>query len=146
MGSAVRSGCDNLRVNSPNGAAVTLILAVAVVVAAGSLPLLWQLHINRRWSKASATVVRMDRKMGEEGPIRVPTIEFCVEGRTHIVKASYGQMYGAKSKYSVGQTVDILYHPENPASAVLESSPGVVLFFSCVLAFIALGFVLNLRP
>jgi len=69
-----------------------------------------------------------------------PIIEYEVAGRQFSSKVSYWQRFNAKSKYSAGDQVDILYDPRNPSRVMLNSWIEHIIFtifVSTVVASIA---------
>src|SRR5579871_470971 len=88
----------------------------AVLVMALS-PLLRRFYIERFWRRGHGTVVRLDGDVGAKGTwVWIPIVEYEVEGQRYSSGFTYLQRIGAmKSKYSVGDVVEILYSPRNPS-------------------------------
>jgi len=50
-----------------------------------------------------------------------PVIEYHAAGQRFSSRVSYWQPFNAKSKYAVGDQLEILYSPRNPSRFVLDS-------------------------
>jgi hypothetical protein len=89
-------------------------------------PLLRRLYFEHFWVHASGTVIRVE---GEINPnpgaggawVWTPVIEYHAAGRQFSSRFSYWQLLNAKPKYAVGDVVEILYSPRNPARFILNS-------------------------
>jgi hypothetical protein len=58
----------------------------------------------------------------EEGAwVWTPIIEYHAAGQRFSSPVSYWQRLNAKSKYSVGDKIEILYNPRNPSRFILDS-------------------------
>ena len=81
---------------------------------------------------ASITDVRMDST--GESTIYYPTVEYTVDGKTYTSELDTGS-----GSYRIGQTLSVLYNPDNPAVAHDGGSIGLYLMIAgaVILAVIA---------
>ena len=81
---------------------------------------------------ASITDVRMDST--GESTIYYPTVEYTVDGKTYTTELDTGSR-----SYRIGQTLSVLYNPDNPAVAHDGGSIGLYLMIAgaVILAVIA---------
>lgn len=81
---------------------------------------------------ASITDVRMDST--GESTIYYPTVEYTVDGKTYTTELDTGS-----GSYRIGQTLSVLYNPDNPAVAHDGGSIGLYLMIAgaVILAVIA---------
>ena len=81
---------------------------------------------------ASITDVRMDST--GESMIYYPTVEYTVDGKTYTTELDTGSR-----SYRIGQTLSVLYNPDNPAVAHDGGSIGLYLMIAgaVILAVIA---------
>ena len=81
---------------------------------------------------ASITDVRMDST--GESTIYYPTVEYTVDGKTYTSELDTGS-----GSYRIGQTLSVLYNPDNPTVAHDGGSIGVYLMIAgtVILAVIA---------
>ena len=81
---------------------------------------------------ASITNVRMDS--AGENTIYYPTVEYTVDGKTYTTELDTGSR-----SYRIGQTLSVLYNPDNPAVAHDGGSIGLYLMIAgaVILAVIA---------
>ena len=81
---------------------------------------------------ASITDVRMDS--AGESTIYYPTVEYTVDGKTYTSELDTGS-----GSYRIGQTLSVLYNPDNPTVAHDGGSIGVYLMIAgtVILAVIA---------
>ena len=81
---------------------------------------------------ASITDVRMDST--GESTIYYPTVEYTVDGKTYTSELNTGS-----GSYRIGQTLSVLYNPDNPTVAHDGGSIGVYLMIAgtVILAVIA---------
>ena len=81
---------------------------------------------------ASITDVRMDS--AGESTIYYPTVEYTVDGKTYTTELDTGSR-----SYRIGQTLSVLYNPDNPAVAHDGGSIGLYLMIAgaVILAVIA---------
>jgi hypothetical protein len=102
-------------------------IGLGVIVVVVLSPLLRRLYMERFWIHARGTVVRLDGGINfNPGPgggtwVWTPIIEYDSAGQRFSSRVSYWQRFNAKSKYSVGDEVDILYDPRNTSRAMLDS-------------------------
>jgi hypothetical protein len=101
-------------------------IALNVIVIVALSPLLQRLYIQRFWSRGRGTVIRLEGGMNTDpdaggGWVWTPVIEYYVAGQRFSSQFSYWQRINAKSKYSVGDEVGILYSPRNPSRFMLDS-------------------------
>ena len=97
--------------------------AIVIVILS---PLLRRLYIERFWVHARGTVKRLDGSIstnpGAAGSwVWVPIIEYGGAGKTLSGRVSYWQRFNARSKYSVGDEIGILYDPRDPSRFILDS-------------------------
>lgn len=102
-------------------------IGIAVIVIVAFSPLLRRLYMERFWSHAHGTVIHLDGGLNfNPGPgggtwVWTPIIEYQAGGQRFSSKVPYWQRFNAKSKYTVGDEVDILYDPRNPSRFMLDS-------------------------
>ena len=101
---------------------ITLTLLVIVALS----PLLRRLYIQRFWIEGRGTVIRLEGGINTNPSasgawVWAPVIAYEAAGQQFTSKFSYWQPLNAKSKYAVGDQLDILYSPRNPSRFVLDS-------------------------
>jgi len=90
-------------------------------------PVLRRLYIERFWIHGRGTVIRLEGGINTNpGPgggtwVWSPVIAYDAAGQQFSSRFSYWQSFNAKSKYTVGDQVKILYSPRNPSRFVLDS-------------------------
>jgi len=105
---------------------VDVITLSALVIVALS-PLLRRFYIERFWTHGRGTVIRLEGGINTNpGPgggtwVWSPVIAYDAAGQQFSSRFSYWQSFNAKSKYAVGDEVDILYSPRDPSRFVLDS-------------------------
>jgi hypothetical protein len=97
--------------------------AVALVALS---PLLRRLYFARFWVRARGTVIRLEGGISTNPHaggawVWAPVIEYHAAGQRFTSRFSYWQRLNARSKYSVGDEVDILYSPHDPSRFILDS-------------------------
>jgi hypothetical protein len=103
-----------------------VITLTALVIVALS-PLLRRFYIERFWTHGRGTVIRLEGGISTNpGPgggtwVWSPVIAYDAAGQQFSSRFSYWQSFNAKSKYAVGDEVDILYSPRDPSRLVLDS-------------------------
>jgi hypothetical protein len=103
-----------------------VITLTALVIVALS-PLLRRFYIERFWTHGRGTVIRLEGGISTNpGPgggtwVWSPVIAYDAAGQQFSSRFSYWQSFNAKSKYAVGDEVDILYSPRDPSRFVLDS-------------------------
>jgi hypothetical protein len=103
-----------------------VITLTALVIVALS-PLLRRFYIERLWTHGRGTVIRLEGGINTNpGPgggtwVWSPVIAYDAAGQQFSSRFSYWQTFNAKSKYAVGDEVDILYSPRDPSRFVLDS-------------------------
>jgi hypothetical protein len=103
-----------------------VITLTALVIVALS-PLLRRFYIERFWTHGRGTVIRLEGGISTNpGPgggtwVWSPVIAYNAAGQRLSSRFSYWQSFNAKSKYAVGDEVDILYSPRDPSRFVLDS-------------------------
>lgn len=106
-------------------------ILAAIVLTAGVYMTFFQ---SRGFVKtmASITDVRLDST--GESTIYYPTVEYTVDGKTYTTELDTGS-----SSYRIGQTLSVLYNPDNPAVAHDGGSIGLYLMIAgaVILAVIA---------
>ncbi len=102
---------------------ITLCAIVIVVLS----PLWRRLYIERFWIAGRGTVIRLEGGIntnpGRGGGTSVwtPVIEYHAASQRFSSQFSYWQSFNARSKYAVGDEVEILYNPRNPSRFVLHT-------------------------
>jgi hypothetical protein len=108
------------------GFVADFITLCAIVIVAAS-PLLRRLYMERFWQRGRGTVIRLEGGISTNpGPgggtwVWTPVIEYYAAGQRFSSRFSYWQSFNAKSKYAVGDQIDILYNPRDPARSILHS-------------------------
>lgn len=102
-----------------------LVAFCAIVLVAVS-PLLRRFYMDRFWIHARGTVIRLAGAIptnpGAAGSwVWTPVIEYQAAGQRLSTTINYWQRINAKSKYAVGDEVDILYDPRDPSRVMLDS-------------------------
>ena len=96
---------------------------------------------------AEGKVLRMEKRKSSEGAIYYPVFSFIDrEGKEHEIHSSYGSY---PPRYEVGDSISVLYEPQNPRKAEIDSflslwlGPviGFVLFVSLVLFSLSFIFI-----
>ena len=117
-------------VREPKMKILTGILATIVLIA-GVYMTFFQ---SRGFVKTTASItdVRMDST--GESMIYYPTVEYTVDGKTYTTELDTGSR-----SYRIGQTLSVLYNPDNPTVAHDGGSIGVYLMIAgaVILAVIA---------
>ena len=117
-------------VREPKMKILTGILATIVLIA-GVYMTFFQ---SRGFVKTTASItdVRMDST--GESMIYYPTVEYTVDGKTYTTELDTGSR-----SYRIGQTLSVLYNPDNPAVAHDGGSIGLYLMIAgaVILAVIA---------
>jgi len=101
------------------------VILCAIVIVAVS-PLLRRFYMDRFWVHGRGTVIRLDGgtnyNPGAGGAwVWSPIIEYHAAGQRLSSKIAYWQLLNARSKYSVGDEVKILYNPRKPSRVMLDS-------------------------
>ena len=106
-------------------------ILAAIVLIAGVYMTFFQ---SRGFVKTTASItdVRMDST--GESTIYYPTVEYTVDGKTYTTELDTGSR-----SYRIGQTLSVLYNPDNPAVAHDGGSIGLYLMIAgaVILAVIA---------
>lgn len=101
---------------SPVGHVVILLIGLAIIIG-----LAWthkqQQAFSRIAQSADGTVIDLELRSDTDGDTYAPKIQFLSKnGTSYIFASSYSSILPA---YSIGDSVAILYHPENPQEAVI---------------------------
>jgi Protein of unknown function (DUF3592) len=99
-------------------------VAWCVLAIVALSPLLRRLYFERFWIHGRGTVIRLEGGInpGAGGSwVWTPVIEYHADGQRFTSRFSYPQPFNAKSKYKVGDEVEILYSPRNPSRFILNS-------------------------
>jgi uncharacterized protein DUF3592 len=101
-------------------------IALSVIVIVALSPLLRRLYFERFWIHGRGTVIRLEGAIstnpGAGGSwVWTPVIEYKADGHLFTSRFSYMHSFNAKSKYKVGDEVEILYSPRNPSRFILNS-------------------------
>ena len=94
-------------------------IARCVIVILALSPLLRRLYIERFWIAERGKGSTLIQARGRVGVDAV--VEYHAAGQRLSSRFSYWQRFNAKSKYAVGDQVEILYNPRNPSRFVLDS-------------------------
>jgi hypothetical protein len=100
-----------------------VLCAIVVVILS---PLLRRSYFERFWVHTRGTVKHLDGSISTNPEaagswVWVPIIEYHAAGKTLSGRVSYWQRFNAKSKYSVGDEIRILYDPRDPSRFILDS-------------------------
>jgi Protein of unknown function (DUF3592) len=103
-------------------------ISIAAIVIVVLSPLLRRIYIQCFWIRGRGTVIRLEGGINTNadvggGWVWTPVIEYCVAGQRFSSQFSYWQRIStnAKSKYAVGDQVEILYSSRNPSRFILDS-------------------------
>jgi hypothetical protein len=131
---------------------VDFITLCAIVIVALS-PILHRLYIQSFWIPALGTVIRLEggiSTMADAPAVWVwtPVIEYQANGQQFTSQFSYWQRFNAKSKYAVGDQVEILCNPRKPSSFVLDSWQSWINHFAITIfiGFSIFSAVVSRRP
>ena len=107
-------------------------IGLCVIVILALSPLLRRFYIDRFWIHARGTVIRVEGVINNnpEGGAWVwtPIIEYQAAGQQFSSRVfPFRHRLNAKSKYSVGDEVDILYDPRDPSHVMLDSWAAYIL-------------------
>ena len=113
-------------------------IGLCVIVILALSPLLRRFYIDRFWIHARGTVIRVEVEgvINDEGGAWVwtPIIEYQAAGQQFSSRVfPFRHRLNAKSKYSVGDEVDILYDPRDPSHVMLDSW-GAYIFCTILLS------------
>src|SRR5262249_31368932 len=120
-------------------------IALCAVVIAGLSPLLRRFYIDRFWIHGRGTVIRLDGVINENSEavawVWMPIVEYQAAGQRFSSRVFLRWPgVSAKSEYSVGDRVDILYDPRNPSRVMLDNWAGHI--FSTILISGWLGIII----
>jgi hypothetical protein len=105
---------------------VSDLITLCAVGIVALLPLLRRIYMQRFWARGRGTVIRLEGGINTNpGPgggtwVWWPVIAYDAAGQRFSSRFSYWQSFNAKSKYAVGDEVEILYSPRNPSRFVLD--------------------------
>lgn len=128
------SGIIDRVAGSPDNASMGEFIGYGIVAIVALSPLLRRFYMEHFWIHARGTVIRLDGGInfsaGEGGGTWVwtPIVEYQAGGHRLNARISYWQRFNAKSKYAVGDEVEILYDPRNPSRATLDSWRTYIVF------------------
>ena len=111
----------------PGETVVADVITLTALVIVALSPLLRRFYIERFWTRGRGTVIRLEGGISTNpGPgggtwVWSPVIAYDAAGQQFSSRFSYWQSFNAKSKYAVGDEVDILYSPRDPSRFVLDS-------------------------
>jgi hypothetical protein len=113
-------------------------IGYCVVAIVALSPLLRRFYMDRFWIHERGTVIRLDVAFNftEGGWLWTPIVEYQAGGQRLSTKIYYWQRLDAKSSYSAGDEVDILYDPRNPSRVTLDSWRSYVSFTILIGGFI----------
>ena len=117
-------------VREPKMKILTGILATIVLIA-GVYMTFFQ---SRGFVKTMASITDIRLDSTGESTIYYPTVEYTVDGKTYTTELDTGSR-----SYRIGQTLSVLYNPDNPAVAHDGGSIGLYLMIAgaVILAVIA---------
>ena len=101
-------------------------ITLCAITTVALSPLLRRLYFERFWIHERGTVIRLEGAInsnpGAGGAwVWTPVIEYYVVGQRFSSRFSYWQRFNAKSKYKVGDHVEILRSPRDPSRFILDS-------------------------
>lgn len=105
--------------------AESIVLCLIVIVVLS--PLLRRVYIECFWERGRGTVIRLEGGINTNPSpgggtwVWSPRIAYEAGGQRFSSRFSYWQSFNARSKYAVGDEVDILYSPRNPSRFILDS-------------------------
>jgi hypothetical protein len=102
-------------------------------------PVWRRFYIERFWVHARGTVIRSEGEIvpeAEDTWTWTPTIEYDAAGQRFRSRVSYWQRLNAKSKYSVGDQMEILYDSRKPLRFILDSWIEYIIFTIIICAFV----------
>jgi len=107
-------------------------IGLCVIAVLALSPLLRRFYIDRFWVHAHGTVIRVEGiiNTNSEGDAWVwtPIIEYQAAGQQFSSRVfPFRHRLNSKSKYSVGDEVDILYDPRDPSHVMLDSWAAYIL-------------------
>ena len=111
----------------PDERLVPDLMTLSVLAIVALSPLLRGIYMQRFWIRGQGTVIRLEGGISTNpGPgggtwMWSPVIAYDAAGQRFSSMFSYWQSFNAKSKYTVGDQVKILYSPRNPSRFVLDS-------------------------
>ena len=106
------------------------LIGLCVIVILALSPLLRRFYIDRFWIHARGTVIRMEGIINDnpEGWVWTPIIEYQAAGQQFSSRVfPFRHRLNGKSKYSVGDEVEILYDPQDPSHVMLDSWAAYIL-------------------
>jgi hypothetical protein len=106
-------------------------IGLCVIAVLALSPLLRRFYIDRFWIHARGTVIRVEGVINvpeEDAWVWTPIIEYQAVGQQLSSRVfPFKHRLNAKSKYSVGDEVDILYDPRDPSHVMLDSWAAYIL-------------------
>ena len=118
------------------------VIGVCALVIVAISPLLRRFYTDRFWIHARGTVIRLDGGINfNPGPgggtwVWTPIVEYQAGGQQFSSRISYWQRFNAKSKYSLGDEVGILYDPRDPSRVTPDSWTTYIVFTILIIALI----------
>lgn len=99
---------------------------------------------ERMRARAAGTVVEVVRRMGNDSAAFYPIVEFEADGRKISLESSDG---GGRKRFYEGQSVEVLYDPDDPSQFMLEGFNALAIvgkvFLIIGLACIAIGVIVG---
>jgi len=90
---------------------------------------------SRGFVKTTATIVDIERNFGsgDESDTFTPTVEYTVDGKTYT-----GKLNQSSGSYRIGQTITVLYDPNDPSTVHGDGTFGIIFIAvgAVILAFI----------
>jgi hypothetical protein len=128
------------------------VLCVIVIVVLS--PVLRRFYIERFWERGRGTVIRLEGGINTSPApgggtwVWMPVVEYHAAGQRFSSRFSYWQSFNARSKYAVGDEVDILYSPRSPSRFILDSWDSWIsyIIMSILLGAAILSAVIPQRP
>ncbi len=130
---------------------LTAVAAAVVFIAAGMVMIYWGLYfygkihsLRKNGVKTEGTILRYRRVQGHKtnDMMLVPVVEFQTNsGKTIIVEGTVDNISLTKNICSSGERVEIIYDPEDPKNAVINTF-AELWFAPLLLWFIGSGFII----
>ena len=99
---------------------------------------------ERMRARAAGTVVEVVRRMSSDSAAFYPIVEFEADGRKISLESSDG---GGRKRFYEGQSVEVLYDPDDPSQFMLEGFNALAIvgkvFLIIGLACIAIGVIVG---
>lgn len=88
-------------------------------------PLFWRFYVQHRWVPTQGTVVKntvySNKGQRRAAGYHYPSVEFTADGQTHVFESRWRKRATKSPRFSVGDSVEILYHPRRPTRAIIRT-------------------------